>query len=112
MSVDNKLVEKVWYDITDSIKIMSLGKGFIQLDYNKSILTVDVVEYMRGMYFYEVLLPVIDALKKGKDIKNDVFSGLSDADLQGLMQDHTEKEEFEMCAKIKKEIDDRKNNIL
>lgn len=103
----NKLVEKVWYEVSDTIKFMNAGDGIIKLDYNKSILTIDVVDYMRSLYYYEVLLPVIDALKKGEDIRNDVFSSMSDADLQGLMKVHMDKEEYETCAKIKKEIDAR-----
>lgn len=103
----NKLEEKVWYDVADKIKLINMGGGIIRIDYNNSLLTIDIVDYMRAMYFHDVLLPVIDALKKGEDIRNDVFSSLSDADLQGLMTHHTEKEEFEICAKIKKEIDAR-----
>jgi len=105
----SKLKKDVWYDLDDQIKLKYVGGGVIKISYRDNIVTMDVPNYVYSLYFEQVLLPKIEALKaagnkeNGSDLKN-----MSVEDLEGLLEIYSKKEEFETCAKIKKEIDARK----
>ena len=106
---ENKLKKDVWYQVDDQIRIKYGGGGKIKISYRDNVMTMDIPNYVYSLYFEQVLLPRIEALKsvpKGKEESN--FETLSTEDLEALLEIYSKKEEFEICSRIKKEIDARK----
>ena len=105
----NVLKLNVWYHVDDQIKIKYVGDNHVKIDYRGNIMTMDIPNYIYAVYLEQVLLPKMEALKSGQ--KKPDLKSLSKKELNDLLDLYSKKEEFELCAKIKNEIDGREEEV-
>ena len=103
----NKLKKEVWYDVDDQIKLKYIGDGHIKISFRDNMMSMDIPNYVYSLYYEQVLLPRIEAMKASKENGGGDLGSMSIDDLNGLLDIYTKKEEFEVCSRIKKEIDAR-----
>lgn len=104
----NKLKKEVWYEVDDQIKLKYIGDGHIKISFRDNMMSMDIPNYVYSLYYEQVLLPRIEAMKVSKENGGGDLGSLSVEDLEGLLEIYSKKEDFETCAKIKKQLDARK----
>jgi hypothetical protein len=94
-----------WYIIDDSFHVKFEEDGLIKVRYAGVSLTVDIPSAIASDYFVRYILPTIGkslGIDGGKDIED-----LSVDELNMLLEQLLENEDYEGCQKIKKIIDEK-----
>lgn len=108
--ITNNLKLDKWYTTEDGYKIMFHKYGLITVNYGGTTVSIDVPKNIVSNMIFKSIIPDLNALDK-EPISDDVFlEELSLKELNTLMNDMLEEEDYETCKKIQKIINEKEKN--